>query len=212
MTTATKTVPIEKLVEELRRLPEAAFDQTGQVRKNHVRKGWGALTSAMPRRKHLIALLGALLLLDLACKDEPEPVSTVDPSERVAPSPVGTSQTVLQKTFALKATATFPFEIPAHATMPHLHGIFEAFAGQAHGASDDSANIDFLIMNQGQQDDFASNRPSEALFTVEASHNQAVNFDLPASLDRPVKYYLVFRNPEGGKQGKVVEANFHVDF
>jgi hypothetical protein len=170
----------------------------------------------MPRHKHLIALLGALLLLDLACtKDEPaEPVSTIEPSERVVPSPVGTSQTVLEKTFALKDTATFPFEIPAHAAMPHLHGIFESFAGQAHGASDDTANIDFLIMNQSQQDDFANNRPSEALFTVEASHNQSVNFDLPASLDRPAKYYLVFRNTEGGKRSKVrvVEANFHVDF
>jgi len=31
MTTATKTVPIEKLVEELRRLPEQAFDQTEPV-------------------------------------------------------------------------------------------------------------------------------------------------------------------------------------
>lgn len=164
-------------------------------------------------RKWLIVLFGALLWFDLACeKDEPEPTSTVDRSERVAPSPVGTSQTVLEKTFALKATVTFTFEIPAHATMPHLHGIFESFAGQAHGASDDTANIDFLIMNQSQQDDFANNRPSEALFTVEASHNQAVNFDLPASLDRPVKYYLVFRNPEGGKHSRVVEANFHVDF
>jgi hypothetical protein len=167
----------------------------------------------MPRQKHLVALLGALLLLGLACtKDEPEPVSTIEPSEHVVPSPVGTSQTVLEKTFAVKATATFPFEIPAHAAMPHLHGIFESFAGQAHGPSDETANIDFLIMNQGQEDDFASNRPSEALFTVEASHNQAVNFDLPASLDRPVKYYLVFRNPEGGKHSRVVEANFHVDF
>ena len=51
----------------------------------------------------------------------------------------------------------FPFEIPAHAAQPHLHGIFESFAGQAHGASDDNANIDFLIMNEEQQSDFAAN-------------------------------------------------------
>jgi len=160
-----------------------------------------------------MALLGALLLLHLACtKDEPAPVSTIEPSEHVAPSPVGTSQTVLEKTFALKTTAAFPFEIPAHAAMPHLHGIFESFTGQVHGASDDTANVDFLIMNEDQQDDFANNHPSEALFTVEGSHNQAVNFDLPSSQGRPVKYYLVFRNPEGGKRSKTVEANFHVDF
>jgi hypothetical protein len=159
-----------------------------------------------------VALLGAALLLDLACtKDEP-PVSRVDPSERAAPSPVGTTQNVLQKTFPLKTTAIFPIEIPAHAATPHLHGIFESFAGQERGLSDDSADIDFLILNEAQQADFAADRPSEAMFTVEASHNQIVNFDLPASMNRPVKYYLVFRNPDGSKHSKVVEADFRVEF
>jgi len=178
-----------------------------------IRKGGGTLITHIFRRRQMVALLGALLLLDLACeKHEPAPVSTILPSERVAPSPVGTSQTVLQKTFPLKATEMFPFEIPAHAAMPHLHGIFESFAGQAKGPSDDSANIDFLILNEDQQVEFAGNRPSEALFTVEGSHNQAVNYDLPATMDRPMEYYLVFRNPGGKKSSKVVEANFRVDF
>jgi len=167
----------------------------------------------MLRYRHLAGLLLALTVALVACeKDEPEPTSTVSPSEKVAPSPVGTNQTVLDKTFPLKTTATYEFEIPSHAAMPHLHGMFESFAGQAKGPSDDSANIDFLILNQDQEADFANNRPGEALFQVEASHNQAVNFDLPTSLDHPVKYYLVFRNPEGRKSSKVVEANFRVDF
>jgi hypothetical protein len=169
----------------------------------------------MPQRRHLptlCSLLGALLMVHAGCtKEPPPPVSTIAPSDRVAPSPVGTSQSVLQKTFALKTSATFPFEIPAHAAQPHLHGIFESFVGQLHGASDEAANIDFLILNAEQQADFAADRPSEALFTVEASHNQAVNFDLPASMNQSVKYYLVFRNPQS-KVGKIVEANIHVDF
>jgi len=167
----------------------------------------------MLHHKHVVVLLIVLLALSLACnKDEPEPTSTVSPSERAAPSPVGTSQTVLDKTFPVNATATYEFEIPSHAAMPHLHGMFESFTGQAKGPSDDSANIDFLILNQDQEADFANNRPSEALFTVEASHDQSVNFDLPTSLDHPVKYYLVFRNPDGKKSSKVVQANFRVDF
>lgn len=165
------------------------------------------------RPKHSVALFCAALLLDVACtKNGPPPVRTVDPSERVAPSPVGTTQNVLQKTFPLKTTEIFPIEIPAHAAMPHLHGIFESFAGQERGLSDDSANIDFLLLNEEQQADFAADRPSEAMFTVEASHNQIVNFDLPASMSRPAKYYLVFRNPAGRKHSKVVEANFRVDY
>src|ERR1700722_1000633 len=162
----------------------------------------------MRPQRHFPALFSVLLLLDLACtKQSPPPLSTVEPSERVAaPVPVGmgATQSVLQKTFVLKSSATFPFEIPAHAVQPHLHGIFESFVGQLHGASDETANIDFLIMNEDQQADYASDRPSEALFNVEASHNQAVNFDLPASMNRPVKYYLVFRNPQA-KTSKVVE-------
>jgi len=179
-----------------------------------IRKGGGTLSTHRFRRRQMVALLGALWLLDLACtKDEkPAPVSTVAPSERVAPSPVGTTQTVLEKTFALKATEMFPFEIPAHATMPHLNGLFVSYAGEPSGASDDSANIDFLVLNEDQQTDFSGNRPSEAMFTVEASHNQAVNYDLPATMDRPVKYYLVFRNPGGSKHSKIVKATFRVDF
>jgi hypothetical protein len=154
-----------------------------------------------------------LLLVAAACTNAaPPPVQTSVPSDHVAPSPVGTTQNVLQKTFALKSSAIFPFEIPAHAAQPHLHGIFQAFLGQLHGASDDAANIDFLLLNEQQHTDLAGNRLGDALFSIEASHNQAVNFDLPPSLNQPVKYYLVFRNPEGGKASRVVEANFRVDF
>jgi hypothetical protein len=167
----------------------------------------------MLHHQHLGALLTVLMVTIVACtKQEPSPAKTILPSDRVAPSPVGTNQTILQKTFALKGSAIFPFEVPPHAALPHLHGIFESFVGQVHGASDDSANIDFLILNEEQQADFASNRQGEALFSVESSHNQAVNFDLPSSQSQPVKYYLVFRDPQGRKGSKVVEANFRVDF
>jgi hypothetical protein len=165
-----------------------------------------------PRRNLLTMML--FLLAGMACNKQqaPAPVSTVLPSDRVAPTPVGTTQNVLQKTFTLNRSTEFEFQIPPHAAMPHLHGIFESFAGQMHGASDESANIDFLILNQEEHDDYANNRSSETMFAVEASHNQAVNFDLPASLNQPVKYYLVFRNSEGSKSSKVIEANFRIDY
>ena len=164
----------------------------------------------MAWRKHLLAVW---LLAAVACsKEKPAPVSAAAPPTEHVSSPVGTNQAVLQKTFALKHSAEFQFEIPAHAVTPHLHGIFESFVGQVHGASDESANIDFLILNEEQHAEFAANRPGEAMFSVEASHNQAVNFDLPAAMSQPVKYYLVFRNGDGNKSSKVVKANFRVDF
>jgi hypothetical protein len=159
-----------------------------------------------------LAAIGALVLLAGCTKEQPPPTSTIAPSDRVAASPVGTTQNVMAKTFNLKTTATFPFEVPAHAAQPHLHGLFQSFAGQAHGASDDTANIDFLILNDEQHTNLVSNRPSEALMSVENSHTQAINFDFPPSMNDPVEYYLVFRNAEGSRSTKVVEANFRLDF
>jgi hypothetical protein len=126
-------------------------------------------------------------------------------------SPVGTDQNILQRTFSVKTSYVVPFEIPPHAVSPHLHGLFTSFVGDVHGDSGSAANLDFLVLNDDQYGDFQHGRPSEALFSVEGSHNQAVNFDLPASMDQPVKYYLVFRS-SSGESKKTVEATFKVDF
>jgi hypothetical protein len=168
----------------------------------------------MFRRLHACAALGALLLTGVACTKQalPAPDPVVTPSDHVSPASEAATETVLQKTFDLKDSVIVPFEIPAHAVQPHLHGAFASFAGGAHGVSDASADIDFLILNDDQHSQFAGGHASDSMFSVEASHNQAVNFDLPPSMNRPVKYYLVFRNPQGGKANKVVEASFRVEF
>jgi hypothetical protein len=165
------------------------------------------------RIRLLLFFLGAALILAAAaCQKTKPPTEEILPMDRVAPSPVGTSQTILHKTFTVKKSVAFPFDIPPHAVRPHLHGIFESFISEAHRALDNEANVDFLILNADQYADLTSNRPGEALFSVEASHNQSVNLDLPASLDQPVKYYLVFRSAAGKGPARVVEADFHVDF
>lgn len=154
-----------------------------------------------------------LLLGASSCEQKAAPAATPAPVQydHVAASPVGTDQNILQKTFTLKTSVVFPFEIPAHAVRPHLHGLYASFVGDVHGESGSAANLDFLVMNEDQYGDFQHGRPSEALFSVDASHNQAVNFDLPASMDQAVKYYLVFRS-SAGESKKTVEANFKVDF
>ena len=165
------------------------------------------------RLHHGLTVATLLLLTNTACdRQQPAPATSVSPVDHVVQSPAGTSKAVLEKTFHLKGTASFPFEVPPHAVRPHLHGIFESFVGQVHGASDDSANIDFLILNEEQETARLNNRPSEALLSVESSHSQSVNFDLPASMNQPAKYYLVFRDSDGGKGNRVVEASFRVDF
>lgn len=158
-------------------------------------------------------LVIGLIFTTVACSKKPDP-----PKERVpdisrelvpqAAQPVS----ILDKTFDLKTSAAFPFEIPARSTQPHLHGIFESHLGNARGASNDAANIGLVVMNEQQQEDFANNRATETLFSIEDSHSQSVNFDLPPSFGQPVKYYLIFQNSRDGKTGKVIKANFRVDF
>lgn len=166
------------------------------------------------QRAHLLLLVAILSCLYAACNKQSIPVkSRPDVLESVAPRS-GPSEplSVLDKTFDVKAAVTFSFELPAHSAQPHLHGVFQSFLGKAHGPSNEAANIDFVVMNEEQQEDFASNRPSEALFSADDSHSQAVNLDLPPTITQPVKYYLVFQNPRGSKTHKVVQANFRVDF
>lgn len=161
-----------------------------------------------------LVLVLALLALAACQKKQPpaaeEPLPALD--RATSTTPVGTSQTILQKTFALTTSKAFPFSIPSHAVSPHLHGIFESYVRGMRGVSDDAANLDFLVLTEDQYDEFSRGHPSEALFSVDASHNQAVNFDLPASLEQPVKYYLVFRSSPGSDPKKVVEVNFRIDF
>jgi hypothetical protein len=166
-------------------------------------------------RTRALRCIFAAAVLGLAassCEQQKTPAPAPAPVHRdPAPSPAPTDLSVVQKTFTLKTSVVVPFEIPAHAIRPHLHGLYTSFVGDVHGESGSAANIDFLVLNGDQYEDFQKGRPSEALFSVEASHNQAVNFDLPASMDQAVKYYLVFRGSSGDAK-KTVEANFKVDF
>jgi hypothetical protein len=167
----------------------------------------------MIRQNALAVVISILLCAALACsKKEAAPASHGSASDLVTHENTAATLPVLAKTFTLKSSETFPFEVPAHSSQPHLHGIFQTFAGRAHGPSDDSANIEFVVLNEEQKSEADANHPSESLFSVESSHNQSVNVDLPPSMNQPVKYYLVFHNAQGSKSNKVVEANFRVDF
>jgi hypothetical protein len=134
------------------------------------------------------------------------------PSDHISASPVGSTNSILHKTFGVTRLTKFAFEIPSHAATPHLHGTFRSFLQQAVRSSDDSGNVDFLVLNQQQYADLATGRQSEALFSAESTHDQEVNLGLPVSQDQPQEYYLVFRNSSSGQGRKLVEADFTVDF
>lgn len=133
--------------------------------------------------------------------------------DHIAESPVGTSSAVVRKTFGVSGPAKFSFEVPAHAASPQLHGTFHSFVRQAGTqSSDENADIDLLLMNADQYADFLRGQPADTVYSVDASHDQDVSFGLPATLDHPVQYYLVFRNSSTSPAKKVVQADFQVDF
>jgi hypothetical protein len=134
------------------------------------------------------------------------------PSDKIAPSPVGTSSVIVRKAFALSNSAIFPFELPAHAVNATLHGNYKSFIGQQRiQGSEDGANVSFLLMNEEQYAVFLSGRSADVLMSLDPSHDQDVNFGLPATRNLPVKYYLVFEN-DSHQGKKIVQANFMVDF
>jgi len=131
-------------------------------------------------------------------------------------SVVGTSSAVLHSTFAVKSIVHLPFEVPAHAANPQLKGTYRSFAKRAGSKGEtepsEAANVEFLVLNEEQYADFLQGRDSEVIFSAEAAHDQEVTTNLPPTITKPAKYYLVFRNSAHETGEKLVQADFHLDF
>lgn len=131
-------------------------------------------------------------------------------TNHVGDSPVGTRM-LLRKTFGVATAVSLPFELPPHAANPQLRGVYRAFVPTP--ADDDTdADVEFLVLNNQQYEDFLNERPSDALFSADGAPEQEINFSLPPTRDQPVKYYLVFRNSFRSSGKKIVRAEFRIDF
>ncbi|SRR5581483_7626117 len=133
-------------------------------------------------------------------------------SDHVGDSVVGTSDRVLHQTFAVAGAADVPFEIPAHAYSPQLHGTFQSFI-QAGGAPTTApGDVDFLLLSDTQYSALMQGQQSDIVFSADATHNQEVNLNLPPTLNQAARYHLIFRNisPKAGK--RVVHAEFEMNF
>ena len=136
----------------------------------------------------------------------------VSASDHVAgASPVGTSSDILHQTFGVAKAVSLAFEIPAHASNPQLRGTYQSFVKQTDGAKS-NAEVEFLVLNERQYADFVSGHGGEAVFSTEDADSQEVNTGLPPTMDKPAKYYLIFRNNSRAAGKKLVQADFRVDF
>ena len=152
-------------------------------------------------------------------KKGPVPVETVQSasyktvaSDHVGGSVVGTSLPILHDKFHVSVIVDLPFDVPAHAATPQLRGNFRSFiqAGRKP-TSDTNDNVEFHLLNDQEFSDFLNGKPSEAIFSADATHNEEVNVSLPPALNQPITYHMVFLN-NSPKTKKVVQADFRLDF
>jgi hypothetical protein len=170
----------------------------------------------MRRSLIVIALAGMLAAFLPGCsKPQPSPAKeSLNPLDHVDSSharPIN----FLHKTFTVKKYAQFEVEVPPHTVLPRIHGTFRSFVPRPgdDDLSDDSTEVRFLLMNSEQFGDYSHGHGDRtALYTVEATHDQEVEFLLPPSKDVAEKYYVLFVNSPSGAAVKHVQADFSLSF
>jgi hypothetical protein len=181
----------------------------------------GPLADAMLRQKP-----GDVVTLQPVSSSVSQPVPQAEPGSSVAhrrvsldhaseDTPVGSSKTLLEKTFNVDNIVNLPFDLPAHASTPNLRGTYRAFLthnGNQQTLSDDDATVEFMVLNQQQFADLLDGRPADALFSADAASNGEVNFTMPPTFAQSAKYFIVFRNGSRATGKKVVQADFRIDF
>jgi hypothetical protein len=162
-------------------------------------------------------LIGALLLSLAACsksqpeRDAPNQAPSVD---HVVVSKSQPPNNFLDKTFAVKASEEFAFQVPSHSVKPVLHGSFVSFAKNKSGdlLSNETANVDLLILNDQEFDDFSHSKQGSATYSVDPANSQTVTYTLHPTVDNAENYHLIFRNSPGGAHSKLVKADFTISF
>ena len=156
--------------------------------------------------------LAATLIATPAC-NKPKPADAVDPLEH-ADSTRREPNHFLHKTFQVKKTTHFSFEVPPHTAIPHLRGTFSSFVPRSGDdpLADDTTNVDFLLLTPDQFSELTNgNSNGEALYTTGPTHDHEVDYSLSPTNDQPATYFIVFRSGSGAPV-KSVKADFTVSY
>jgi hypothetical protein len=170
----------------------------------------------MARRVPWFLIVGLLWSLAACSKTQPTREEQEQPAsvDHVVASKPQAPNNFLHKTFAVKTDEAFTLTVPAHMVRPVLRGSFESFAKGNAGdlLSNDSANVDLLILNDQEFDDFSHARQGTATYSLDPSHSQTVTYTVHSTMGEPQTYHLVFRNSPGGARSKLVKADFTLTF
>lgn len=162
-------------------------------------------------RNRLFLLVGVLSALSCSKKEEPEKMPALDRVVTVAaPAP----KRLVHKTFGLQKYQAFEFEVPPNCLSPRLRGSFKSSTQgtEGHRVSNDAANIDLLLLDEQQFNDFVHGPGGNLIRSAESSYEQTIDWALNSTLQQPRKYYLVFNNSSGQPRTRFVEADFTLSF
>lgn len=138
---------------------------------------------------------------------------TPDALHRIEHAPPVPPNHFLHKTFKLSNYAKFEFEVPPHIGAPRLQGSFKSFLpGESSDGFGERANIDMLLMKPEDFEEFSHGRGGAPSYSITGVHSQDVDYLLPATMEQPQKYYLVFQNTSPKGPIKSVEADFTASF
>jgi hypothetical protein len=120
----------------------------------------------------------------------------------------------LHKLFSVNRHAQFEFLVPAHQGNTRLRGSFRSFTNRSDpdSTSDRTADIEVMLLNEQEFNQFLQGQPQSATYELDPSHNLRVDLRVPTTYTEPQKYHLVFSNSAGGTKTKFVEADFTVSF
>jgi hypothetical protein len=159
-------------------------------------------------------LLGGLLLASIGCSKNAPPREAPTEGDRLVHLAANLPKNFVHQTFQLRGYKAFEIVVPAHAARPRVHGTFQSFVTGDSGSlvSNESANLDLVLLNEEEFAEFHKGRQGTATFTLDPAYDHMVDFALAATLEEPRTYYLVFRNPAGGPKVKFVKADFTASF
>jgi hypothetical protein len=147
---------------------------------------------------------------------EPEPFVLRKPQkiDHIALSYPAKSRNFLHSVFPVSTSAQFAFEVPPHTWNPRLNGTFRSYTERSapDSSSDRTADIDVMLLNEKEYDDFRHGRQGNATYDLYAAHNQSVGWRVPSTLENAQQYHLVFSNLPGGAKTKFVKADFTISF
>jgi hypothetical protein len=126
----------------------------------------------------------------------------------------GKSKHLLHNIFSVNNHAQFAFLVPPHQDDTRLRGNFRSFTKRSDpdSTSDRTANVDLMLLNEQEFNEFLHGQPQSVTYELDPSHNQMVDWRVPTTYGESQTYHLVFSNSAGGTKTKFVEADFTLSF